>query len=265
MANTTFRRLCITATFLGIGFPTFAADVIRLAQPRPLMILTGELSERYGYRVTYEDAPADPTREIVIDKDPNGPTRRYPAWKPVVFHLQTREDSKAALAGAVPAPGIIEPLLDEYNSSGNPGRFNVVYDGDYAHVVQTQRSVDGKLVDFDPILGTVVPVTKAVGICGDVLDGLWSELRQARGIKDVMEAAVPMAPLHTQQCIITGHDIPARQVLNQILDQFNVHPRTGERLARYVWTFVHDPTIDSYFLGVRMVSSPPPVTPAKGL
>ena len=152
-------------------------------------------------------------------------------------------------------------MIEEYNRSGNPGRFSVIYDGDYAHVVQTKRSIDGQLQEFQPILSTIVPVGKSQGSCEDVLAGLWGELQDLRGIKPVMEFAVPAVALLYQQCSIRGHGIAARDVLIQVLDQIDLHPRTHERVARFAWSFLHDPTTDRYFLNTQAFPKPDP-TPA---
>jgi len=235
-----------------------------------MMILVGNLFYDYGYMVTYEDAPVDLSRDVTVTTRPDGVlVRNMP--RPVAFHIATIVDpvpgpvqsesgraqmTRSEPTGHVkPVPGMLQPMMEEYNNSGNIGRFSVIYDDDYAHVVQTKRLVDGKLVDFEPILSTVVPVATKVGTCGELLHSLWSELHDLRGIdKNVMEN-VPEVPLG-HLCMVEGHNIPARAMLIQILDEVNIDPRTHERTARYAWTFVDEPNIDSYVLSVGLVMGP---------
>ncbi|MBV8896958.1 MAG: hypothetical protein JO051_10640 [Acidobacteriaceae bacterium] len=59
-----------------------------LAQPRPLMALCAELTEKYQLLVTYEDAPFDPASELdgqIIPR--NGFWALTPKWKPITFHI----------------------------------------------------------------------------------------------------------------------------------------------------------------------------------
>jgi hypothetical protein len=112
--------------------------------------------------------------QIIRDNRKLGPDYFYPAWKPVTFHMNARvetgqvaaEPGKASADGH-PAlvqlrrlgPDLIDPLIKEYNSSGNPGQFQAIYDGDYAHIVPTATLQGGSLVEFQPVLSTVVPMS----------------------------------------------------------------------------------------------------------
>jgi len=277
MTINTACKFSVALALSALGLSLFGADAIQLAQPRPMMILVGKLFYDYGYMVTYEDAPVDLSRDVTVTTRPDGVLVRNMPWRPVVFHVPavvepassgseagSAQMTKSEPTGHVkPATGMIEPMMQEYNNSGNIGQFSVIYDEDYAHVVQTKRLVDGQLADFEPILSTVVPVVTKVGTCGDLLHSLWSELHDVRGInKNVMEN-VPEVPLG-HLCVVEGHNIPARAVLIQILDELNIDPRTHARTARYGWSFVYEPNIESYFLSVRLAMDPfVTVTPKK--
>jgi hypothetical protein len=253
------------------GVPAAPADEIKIAQPRPMMILSDELTRRYGYLVTYEDAPADPAREIVTETRANGRQFRYPAWSGVTFHVEARKPTELQLAPssaspqtkpeaqqappvAVLGPELMDPLIKEYNSSGNPGRFSVIYGGDYAHIVQDGRTVNGKIVEFQPILSTVVPVNLQEGTCWDLVKNLFDEVQQARKIA-IVNAFPPVNQWDTRTCSISGHDLPARQVLTKLLDQIAVRPGISPD-DRFLWTLVHDPNENAYFFGTQVAPRP---------
>lgn len=249
-------------------------DEIKVAHPRPMMILSSELFERHGYLVTYEDAPADPVREILVETRANGRQTHRLVWTPVTFHVNlpprdVRPDGspsspdaepvrQEATPSAKPGPDVIGPLLKEYNSSGNRGHFSAIYDGDYTHLVQDETMVDGKLVAFEPILSTVVPVNLQEGTCWDLVKDLLAEIQQARKVS-IVNAFPPLGPWDTRTCSVSGHDLPARQALMQLLDQI----AAGSGVSpgnRFLWTLVHDPNDNTYFFSTRMV--PRPAEPA---
>jgi hypothetical protein len=271
--------LRLSAVLLMSSCAFAAADTINVSQPRAMLALTGELADRYGYLVTYEDAPADSSREILRDRRADGLEDRHLISKPVAFHVSGRSDLKDGTADLTqrktdervkgdgqpsfrrPGPDVMDPLLLEYHASGNPGKFAALYEGEYTHIVPSGRTVNGRIEDFQPILSTIVPVSQQQGLCNDVLNGLLGEIRQIRGVK-IVEAAVPMNPLLPRGCSVRGHDLPARQVLIQLLDQLGADPRTGLREDRFMWTLVHDPLTDAYFLSTMLVQ--PTVTGSPG-
>jgi hypothetical protein len=269
-----------TATFLGIlaalmtAKPAAAspADQIKYDETRPLMKLTSELEQRYGYLVTYEDAPV-PKEAVFTEKRRIGPDYSYPVWKPVTFHVDARLPVAPAASGSqqptasdAPAPlgqirplgpTVIDPLIEEYNSSGNPGQFKVIYDGDYAHVVPAGFLQAGRLVAFEPVLSTQIGVNLQFGTCWDLLNGLVDEVQQARNVK-IMIWVAPASPLTPEGCSFNPerHNLPARDVLVQLLGQIGL--RTEFRLPqeRYSWSFVYEPTTETYFLSIGSVQKP---------
>jgi hypothetical protein len=264
---------CLLLAGLGLGV-SFAQD-IKYAEPRPMMKLAGELVSRYKYLVTYEDAPYEAS-DVVARRMANRGEYRSPRWAPVTFHVQARAEtdgaSPAALqagagggksAGAAAAvrplgPDVIRPLIAEYNSSGNPGRFDAIYDGDYAHIVPAGRE-DGRDIDrFEPMLSTVVPVNLSEGTCWDLLSELFNEVQQNRRIPIAIFAA-PVAPMKPGSCTIRGHGLPARQVLIQLLEEIGAAGRGTK--ARFAWTLVYDPTSAGYVFCTDMVQDEPLYVP----
>lgn len=258
MKNSVLLRSLTALGILGSGFAAAPIDEIRIERPRPMGALAGELAERYGYLVTYEDAPVD-LREVVVERRPNGIEYRYPTWRPITFHVQARiatEGAGAESQGGATAqleplgPKIIDPLVAEYNSSGNPGKFTVIYEGDYAHIIPAVPTREGRAADFEPILSTIVPSYRERGTCWELFTGLIDDIQRARGVK-INVVTVPVTPMDPKQCSLDGHWLPARQVLVQLLDGMGKRPPFSD--VRSAWGLVYDPTIDAYFLDARPV------------
>jgi hypothetical protein len=93
--RTTFMLAALPVLSLS-AYSASAADEISLNQSRPMMKLAGELAARYGYLVTYEDAPPDAAHEVLKMRVRQDVDFFYPAWSRVVFHVNAREGTAAA-------------------------------------------------------------------------------------------------------------------------------------------------------------------------
>ncbi|SPF53126.1 exported hypothetical protein [Candidatus Sulfopaludibacter sp. SbA4] len=247
-----------------------AAEEVKIDRGRPVLELSARLVRSYGYLVTYEDAPPD-AQDVIVGKLPNGLEYRNLILKPMVFHVSARgvaagTSSKAGTAAVAAAirplgPDVIEPLLAEYNASGNPGKFTAIYEGEYAHIVPAGRPVHGKMIDFQPILSTVVRVDQQEGKCWDLLTNMLNEVQQTRGVRVTNNLPVGFA-LDGKQCSVHGQNLAARQVLIQLLDGLGQHPGFVFPPDRYVWTLVYDPTTDAWFLSTQLVPTQDHVEPA---
>jgi hypothetical protein len=248
--------ICATIAILSAGVSAAQdVDLVKVDQPRPLMALSAKLVQDYGYLVTYEDAPPLP-QEVISERRANGREYRRPAFKPVTFQVLRRNvhrSGTAALRGqglsaANAGPDVMDPILREYAASGNTGQFTVVYEGDYAHVIPAGR---GGEREFAPLLDTVVSVPQEGGTCWSLLTNLLSEVQQKRGVR-ITIAAAPVSPMDTKACAVRSHDVPARRILVQLLDQLGDHTGTAFPNDRFAWTLVYEPTTEAYFLSTQL-------------
>ena len=237
--------------FLSGAMAADAPGDIEMRESRPLGKVLGKVSHLYGYLVTYEEAQYDEGSELAVDVYSNGKRYRYPAWKPITFRLTARQPDGSAVSGS-PAPlGLVESLVDQYNSSGNPGRFAAVSDGEYIHVVPAGRTKDGKIGYFQPILDTVVASDPQPDRCARVMDNLLQQVGRLRGVEIVLGIA-PMNPLISFQCAIRGTGLTAREALKQILQQMGV--LSGDYDGnRWTWNFCYDANVAEYFLNLDLV------------
>jgi hypothetical protein len=242
----------------------YAADIIAVQHVHPLGALTLELQNRYGYAVTYEEAPFDPAilRTSILS---NGRSFLSAPIVPFEFHMPDVTVGKP-IPGAlnrVPAglPDVVLPLIAEYNErAGNGAAFSALFDGGYAHIVQTKRLVNGKAEPFQPILGTPVTMEVREVSCSVALNSLLAQVGTARGVR-VVTGITPIGPLMRHACSLRVSGLPARNVLAGILAQLGTVPRDPSQQT-LSWALLHDPTTDKYFLSTSLVPNLNPVSPA---
>jgi hypothetical protein len=241
-----------------------AQEQWKMDESRPLGKFAARLVRQLGYLVTYEEAPYD-ERELRTDVYQNGTRYRSPAWKSMTFNVRPWSDGATVEPNAESKPEgpqaeeIVSRLVREYNASGNPGRFSVVVNGDYIHIIQTERSVNGKLEPFDPILKAKIIMSTETRLCDDVMREFLFQLAVVRGAH-VVQGMVSANALLRCYCTISGTDLTAREVLLQMLRQMGDNG-TGNQPTRFAYSLMHDANGDIYFLStvpapLKMIQSP---------
>src|SRR5260370_2880637 len=173
------RHLIVILPHFSAAICAFATEAITVHESRPLDKVALKLVQRYGYLVTYEEAPYDESG-LRTDVRLNGVRFRYPSWVPTVFHVPDRPIGPTAgspePAHALPplGPSVLDPLLKEYHDAGNPGRFKVIFEGEYAHIVPAARVVNGKAEDFQPVLSARIAFPSETCSCNETLRDLFS-------------------------------------------------------------------------------------------
>jgi hypothetical protein len=140
-------------------------------------------------------------------------------------------------------------VVAEYNASGNPGRFRVVREGDYVHIVPAGRLRNGSPEEFLPILDTKVTFLPESRSCLDTLNDLVSQVGRLRGAH--IAPNVALGPSIRTQCRIEGTDLTAREVLTQYLEQ------VAARRYRNAWTMTYEVNSDTYVLMFYLVETDP--------
>jgi hypothetical protein len=250
---------------LGTCAALYAADTIAVQHVHPLAALALELQNRYGYAVTYEEAPFDPAK-LRTSKLSDGRSYLSAPIVPFVFHMPdvTVGQPFPAELNRVPAglPDVVLPLIAEYNErAGNGATFSALFDGGYAHIVQTKRLVNGKAEPFQPILGTPVTMEVREVSCSEALDSLLAQVGTARGVR-IVTGMTPIGPLMRHRCSVKVSGLPARNVLESILAQLGTLTRDPSLKTLYSWALLHDPNTDKYFLSTSLVPNLNPVSPA---
>lgn len=260
------NRTLLSAIFLIFGVRSAeGADVITINHPQALLRLATELSERYGYLVTYEDAPVD-EREVVTQRSPRGGVDRFAVSKPVTFHIptgrplsaDTQSGSGAEAEGVLPlSRELLQPMIDAYNVSGNPSRFAVSFDGTYAHIYVVSHNVNGRTEEFEPISATRVTMPSQPTPCYQTLNYLYAELKKMRNV-DVTHLLIAPNWLFRRECTITGDNLTAGDVLAQIAHEFGSNNGAGPvepgKELRITWWLAYDIPSGRYFLSMGWVA-----------
>jgi len=243
-----------------------AVDEITITGPKALVQLVSELSQRYGYLVTYEDAPVDTEREVTTMVYAPGRMDKFEISRPVTFHVP-RGPATSDVSSGVAGPEailplskeLIQPMVDEYNASGNPSRFAVSFDGTYAHIYAVSHKVNGRMEDFQPILSTKVTMPPQTAPCYQTLNYLYAELRRMRNV-NVAQSLIGANWLFRDQCTIVGADLTAGDVVAQVAHEFGTdHSQVapGKEL-RIPWWLTYDAFTDTYYLSMHWVPNKSP-------
>ena len=245
-----------------------SADDIAIDSTKPLALLTTRLWQDYGYLVTYEDAPVDPVRESVTVTYAPGRIDRFSAYNPITFHIQRGTPSQPGSETPTKSDPIlplskelIQPLVDQYNTSGNPSKFAVSFDGTSAHIYAVAHSVNGKMEEFQPILATKVTMPPQTMPCYQTLNHLYSELKRMRDA-NVGQMLIGANWLFRNQCTITGTDLTARDVLAQIAYEFghstSLGPVEPGQEIGIAWILSYDLLDSTYYLNIEWVHEKTP-------
>ena len=232
---------------------SFGAELVTMNGPRPVAALASELGKRYGYLITYEEAPYS-NQELTSESRPNGTKFVFPRSSSMTFDVATAPLGTMAQGGVPSASSnIVQHLLDQYNQSLNPQRFSAIYDGQFTHIIPITRNVNGKAETFVPMLSTSVSFTTEAHQCHEILTDLLNQIGRSRGMT-VVPAVVPMNNLMNHECSVQGGTSSARNILSQILDQIvgSNYPSDLPK-PRYVWSLCYDANIENYFISITPV------------
>ncbi len=248
--------------------PVAFGEDIAFEQSRPLFGLTSELQQKYGLLVTYEDGPVDRDSELNSETRPNGLKFLCPMWRPITFRLPsdlTLRDQTVAFAPVRidPAQSLaaVQELVKQYNDSENPGKFTVVPDGQYLHIVQTQRMAGGKLQAVEPVTNTVVSLDRTPRSCNAVLIELFAQVRQLRGV-NMTQGVMPIASLFLHECRVGEGPLTTRQVRAEGLAAIGTDRIDGQKRVSFSWELVYDPNWNMYALSIVPVQVHDPLPPA---
>lgn len=207
--------------------------------PRPLDAVLGALAQQHGWHINYEE-PQYGTSDLVDDtasswlgQHPNG--RHVYVIGGGAFHV------KIPIDGYFPDDPmqILPPLIDAYNRSGNPGKFQLrVVSQDSFDVVPTASAVGPQT----PLLDTVMSFDASDDVDAyATLDRFCGNLSRKTG-QNIGFGTPTVSNLLLQARVqLHSVDQPAREILRQIYKQV---------ASTDSWRLLYDP--DSNGFSVRM-------------
>jgi hypothetical protein len=224
---------------------------------RPLLQGLEALQQKYGWRIDYEDPQYISKldfQELNAPDDKSSPVggRRIPAGGAFVVEFP---------AGATPdsAPDeqkTLQLVVDAYNHSNNPGRFEVwQYPDRFAVIGTAAHDGEGKISPTPPLLDSKVALPAEERTVSDTFELIAAKTSD----KSPVKVAVGIIPFGLDRAHISvgGKELTARDYLE------NAITTTGRKLC---WRLLFDPESKSYVLNfhrVKMAAAKPAANPVK--
>jgi len=210
--------------------------------PRPLDDILAALAHQHGWHINYEEPQfgkseiVDQTAPSWLEQHPNGP-RAY-GIAGGAFHV------KIAIDGYFPDDPmqILPPLVEAYNRSGNPGRFQLRVVNELAFDIIPTGSSDGPQT---PLLDTMMSFDASADVGAyPTLRRFCEELSRKTGHTVVFGGFGP-SENRLLQTHIEQHSVnqPAREILRQMFKQVGLTD---------CWGLLHDPDSNQFWLWMRL-------------
>jgi hypothetical protein len=208
--------------------------------PRPLDDVLTALATRHGWHINYEDPRygkadlVDSTAASWLEEHPEG--RHVHSVAGGAFFVQIPLDGLSPMDPT----HIIPAVVDAYNSSGNPGRFELrtTVQGSFDIVPTSaangpQKPILDTLMNFDTTVTDSAP---------ESLRKFGEELTRASG--ETVIFMLPPSANRIQQAQIQQHsqNQPAREILREMYKQVSSTDR---------WGLLYDPDTNSFYLQFR--------------
>lgn len=218
-------------------------------EPRPLRQAVESLSEEYGWVVDYED-PIYSDAETVARTEPLWVASHPGVRRRLVgghrFESEFPEVSRTG-SSAAEEKSVLQKVISDFNSSGNPGHFTVVDEGAGRFAIVGQTNETSRTILDTPITVNIDQLNGSFA-----LDAISKALTVSSGIK-VIVATYPLNLF--AKTIYTTHvsNQPAREVLRDLAD-------TTQRNIE--WAVLYDVDANAYYLNLRFLN--PVGVPAHG-
>jgi hypothetical protein len=243
--------------------------------PRPLQQVLDALYKKYGWAVDYEDPRLTSQLDLVDIADPvtHAPhaqtlpaggkfTVDFPAvsitpTQPASTPADSTKPAAASTVSAQPVSGeeekTVRLIVDAYNKSDNPGRFEVRKNGEGNLVVvgTAARDAKGQILPQKPILDTPLTVVRRQRTATEMIELLCQKLTALRGAKVAIGVNPRNLLDHTPVTVGATKAAQARDLLWQTL--------TAAHCNCYL-RVVFDPTSKGFYLSIHSIQVPKSVT-----
>jgi len=231
-----------------------AAGKIRLVanDSRPLAQALEALQQKYGWRVNYEDPQYISKLDLSEPKGPQDKSshpeveQRVPGGGNFLVEFSPGPPPNAA----PDEQKTLQLLVDSYNRSGNPGRFELRKDKDRQEQVfdvvgTAAHDNQGKIAQQPVVLDSPLTIAVQERTFSDTVDLICQNIADKSHVKITL--GIHPLGLDRTNVTIGGKELTARSYL------FRAMESTSRKL---VWRLLYDPESDSYFLNVHQVKRP---------
>ncbi len=217
---------------------TTEAVHITANSPRPLLQALDALRHKYGWAVNYED-PAYTSNVDIVESHDDPSHSLLPAGG--IFHVEFPVRSPLE-------EQTLHLIVDAYNQSPNPGRFEVrrTSEGRFDVVGTSARNRANEISPRQPLLDTPVTLPARQRTIADTIN-LLCHVLAVQNHASVSVGILPKALVtFTQVKIGGGGKVPARELLIQSLQA------PGRNLY---WSLFFDPASKGYVLNIHTAKS----------
>jgi hypothetical protein len=251
-----FLLSCVVATAVAQATPahpviTEAGGKVHIAvhEARPLSQVVMLLQEKYAWRVNYEDPQYTSKLDIADVKNEQG-MRKVPSGGSF-----TVEFPAGATEGAPPDElKTLQLIVDAYNHSDNPGRFELRHnDPEQYDVVGTSAHDSQGKISSEPVaLDASINFPSEDRIFPDALDLLCQKISDKAHVP--VSAGVYSMTLDRRHVTVGGKEQTARAYVSALI------AASGRRLC---WGLLFDPESGGYYLNLHQIKNelPKPASP----
>jgi len=216
--------------------------------PRPLAQALDALEEKYWWKVSYEDPCYTSDLDLVDDVDP-----QYLEAHPGARARVPRGGAFSVDFPSGPVPrkppeeySTLQAVVDAYNHSGNPGRFELRSDGKGNFDVVGVAAYDkgGRLVRQKPVLDLAITVAPEQRSAKDAIDLIRQALARRIGTR-VLDGAWGSQFMKGAIVTVGGKEEPVRTLLWRTLS--TISSNDGDLR----WRLFYDPDSAEYGLNVE--------------
>lgn len=232
-----------------------AAGTLTANDPRPLSQAIEAISQEYGWIVDFEDPLYRSHFDLVDATDPKWrathPTAKG-AMRVSGGLFQSSFPEPSSISSGDAEEQVLQKLVADYNSSGNPGKFIVrkEAEGRFAVVGTSRKDENGRDEAVNALLDTAIsiPVQQrdATATLQLIVDTLSANTRVKVYLGTI---GLSSDPLQDAQLAIGGANVPARTLLLQALDA--ISSTSPHFRGIFVWNFLFDADTNAYWLRLR--------------
>jgi hypothetical protein len=223
--------------------------------PRPLSQAIEAISQEYGWLVDFEDPLYRSHFDLVDATDPKW-RASHPNEKGAtrvsggLFQSSFPEPSSIASGDA--EEQVLQKLVADYNSSGNPGKFIVrkEAEGRYTVIGAWRKDENGQDEAVNALLDTAISMPVQQRDATATLRLIVDTLSAASGVKvELGTIGLSSDPLQEANLTLGGVNVPTRTLLLQALDE--VSSTSPHFRGIFVWNFLFDANTNAYWLRLR--------------
>lgn len=243
-----------------------AAGTLTANDPRPLSQAIEAISQEYGWTVDFEDPLYQSRFDLVDATDPtwraNHPNEKGATRVAGGFFQSTFPEPSSITSGDAKEQ-VLQKLVADYNSSGNPGKFIVrkEAEGRYAVIGASRKDEAGRDEAVNALLDTPISIPVQQRDATATLLLIVDTLSAASGVKVKLGTiGLSSDPLQEANLTLGEANVPARTLLLQALEE--VSSTSPHFRGIFVWNFLFDADTNAYWLRLR--SAAKTVTDANG-